>query len=196
VSEARGRHRSARPASGDGFFVPTWDGRHGTHRTRSQHGQRVAPSPHHRHPHHDARKYDWHASVEQLSVLVITAIASSCLVNRDTLADINPSFENDTNIVPMPPEKSAFSNCEKVVERDVEVYRKKAQSICMHLGVRSANVVSYNAQFSATIKEQQAICKMFDHRQSNPVRCRAGFGTLRKHLMQRRRYRSAIVLKI
>ncbi len=110
---------------------------------------------------------DQHASVEQLSVPVITAIASSCLVNRDTLADINPSFEFDTNIVPIPPEQSAFSNCEKVVERDVEVYRKKAQSICMHLGVRSANVVSYNAQFSTTIKEQQAICRMFYHRQSN-----------------------------
>jgi hypothetical protein len=80
-------------------------------------------------------------------VPVITAIASSCLVARDTLADINPSFENDTNIVPMPP--------------------KKAQSVCMHLGVRSANVVSLNAQFSATIKEQQANCRMFDHRQSN-----------------------------
>jgi hypothetical protein len=38
----------------------------------------------------------------------------------------------------------------------------------VHYGVRSANVVSYNAQFSAAIKEQQAICGMFDHRQSNP----------------------------
>ena len=94
---------------------------------------------------------------------VITAIASACLVNRDTLADIKPSFENDTNIVPTPPEQSAFSNCEKVVERGVEVYRKKAQSICMHYGVRSANVVSYNAQFPTAIKEQQAICGMFDH---------------------------------
>jgi hypothetical protein len=100
-------------------------------------------------------------------VPVITAIASSCLVARDTLADINPSFENDTNIVPMPPKKAAFCNCEKAVKRDVEVYRKKAQSVCMHLGVRSANVVSLNAQFSATIKEQQANCRMFDHRQSN-----------------------------
>ena len=102
---------------------------------------------------------------------VITAIASSCLVDRDTLADINPTFELDTNIVPTPPEQSASSNREKVVERDEEVYRKKAQSICMHYGVRSANVVSYNAQFSATIKEQQAICRMFDHRQSNPHVC-------------------------
>jgi hypothetical protein len=90
------------------------------------------------------------------------------LVNRDTLADINPSFESDTNIIPMPPVQSTFSNCEKAVERDEKAYRKKAQSISMHLGVRSADVVSYNAQFSATIKEQQAIYRMFDHRQSNP----------------------------
>ena len=62
----------------------------------------------------------------------------------------------------MPPEQSAFSNGEKIIECDVEVYRKKAQSICMHPGVRSANVVSDNAQLSATIKEEQA------DRQSDP----------------------------
>jgi hypothetical protein len=38
----------------------------------------------------------------------------------------------------------------------------------MQLGVRSAKVVSYNAQFPATVKEQQAIYGMFDHGQSNP----------------------------
>jgi hypothetical protein len=59
-------------------------------------------------------------------VPVITAIASACLVNRDTMADIKPSFENDTNIVPISPRELAFSNGEKVVERDVEGYRKKA----------------------------------------------------------------------
>jgi hypothetical protein len=90
------------------------------------------------------------------------------LVNRETLADINPTFEGDAHIVQMPPEQSAFSNGEKIIERDVEVYRKKAQSICMHPGIRSANVVSDNAQLSATIKEEQAVCRMFDHRQSNP----------------------------
>ena len=99
---------------------------------------------------------------------VITAIASSCLVIRDTLGDINPAFESDANIVPMPPEQSAFSNCEKVVECDEEAYRKKAQSICMYSRVRLADIVSHNAQFSATIKEQQSLCRMFDHRQSNP----------------------------
>ena len=98
---------------------------------------------------------------------MVTCFASA-LARFDTLGDIDPAFESDANIVPTPPEQSAFSNREKVVERDVEMYRKKAQSICMHLGVRSANVISYNAQFSPTIKEQQAIRRMFDHRQSNP----------------------------
>ena len=72
------------------------------------------------------RQRNGHGSVERLCVPLITTIASACLVERDTLADIKPSFENDTNIVSMPPGESAFSNCEKVVERDVEVYRKEA----------------------------------------------------------------------
>jgi hypothetical protein len=62
----------------------------------------------------------------QLTVPLITVIARWCLVSRDALKDINPSFENNTNIVPMPPEQSAFSNCAKIVERDEEVYGKKA----------------------------------------------------------------------
>ena len=37
----------------------------------------------------------------------------------------------------------------------------------MHQGASSANVVSLNAQFAAAFKEQQAICGMFDHVQSN-----------------------------
>jgi hypothetical protein len=48
------------------------------------------------------------------------------LVQRDTLADIKPSFEDDADFVPPPPREPTFSNSEKVVERDVEVYRKKA----------------------------------------------------------------------
>ena len=98
---------------------------------------------------------------------VITAIASSCLVNRDTLADINPMLESDGNIVPMPPEQSAFSNCEKVVECDEEAYRKKAQSNCMYSRVRLADIVSHNAQFWAGFKKQHPICEMSDHLQSN-----------------------------
>jgi hypothetical protein len=93
------------------------------------------------------------------------------------VGDIKPSFKDDTDIVPTPPRESAFSNCEKVVERDVEVYRKKAESVCMHDCVRSANVVSDNAQFAAAFKEQQAICGMFDHVALQSVRGRAGFGT-------------------
>jgi hypothetical protein len=77
-----------------------------------------------------------HAIVEQLFVSLVTAIGRFCLVNRDTLVDINPTFESDTKFVPTPPEQSAFSNCEKVVKRDVEVNREKAQSICMNLRVR------------------------------------------------------------
>ena len=33
----------------------------------------------------------------------------------------------------------------------------------MHSGIRSANVVSFNAQFSAAFEEQQASCGIFDH---------------------------------
>jgi hypothetical protein len=62
-------------------------------------------------------------------VPVITANASSCFLNRATLADINPTFELDTNIVPPSPHEPTFSDCKEPVERDVEVYRKKPQSI-------------------------------------------------------------------
>jgi hypothetical protein len=51
---------------------------------------------------------------------------SACLVEHNALTDIKPSFENETNIVAVPPHESAFSNCVKIVERDVEIYRKQA----------------------------------------------------------------------
>ncbi|MGB9170198.1 MAG: hypothetical protein WCC35_01255, partial [Bradyrhizobium sp.] len=54
---------------------------------------------------------------------------SRYLIERYASLDIKPSFKDDTNIVPIPPRESASSNCEKVVERDVEMYRKEAQSI-------------------------------------------------------------------
>jgi hypothetical protein len=44
----------------------------------------------------------------------------------DTPADIKPSFEDNPDIVPPPPRQSAFSNREKAVESDVEIYRKEA----------------------------------------------------------------------
>lgn len=64
------------------------------------------------------------------------------LIERDALADIKPSFKDHANIVPIPPCESAFSNCAKVVERDVEAYRKEAQSI---LDAGLADIVSHNA---------------------------------------------------
>ena len=92
----------------------------------------------------------------------------SCLFIRDTLGDVDPALESDANIVPISPEQSTLSNREKVIERDEEAYGKEAQPIGMYYGVRLADIVSHNAQFSATIKEQQALCRMLDHRQSNP----------------------------
>jgi hypothetical protein len=100
-------------------------------------------------------------------VPVITAIASfSCFVDRDTLVDINPSFELDTNIVPTPPHEPTFCNCAEAVERDEEVYRNKPQPMCMHFGVCTVNAMGNNGQFSS-FKKQQAIGGMFDHVQSN-----------------------------
>jgi hypothetical protein len=64
----------------------------------------------------------------------------------------------------------------------------------MHQGVRLANVVSHNAQFSAAFEEQQAICGMFDHRQSNPYIAALAW-YFAEPVMQRRLYRSAIVSK-
>jgi hypothetical protein len=67
----------------------------------------------------------------------------------------------------------------------------------MHYGIRSANAVSYNAQFLAAVKEQQAICGMFDHVALQSVRGRAGFGTFWNGMINRRRgYHSVIVAKI
>jgi hypothetical protein len=51
------------------------------------------------------------------------------VVEHFTLRDIKPSFKDDTNVVPISPCKSAFSNGEKAVESDVKVYRKEAESI-------------------------------------------------------------------
>ena len=41
-------------------------------------------------------------------------------------AGYQASFKDDASIVPRLPFKSAFYNCEKTVERDVEAYRKEA----------------------------------------------------------------------
>jgi hypothetical protein len=65
-------------------------------------------------------------SHSRLAILVICGERSLYLIARDGLADIKPSFKDDTNIVPIPPREPAFSNCAKGVERDVEVYRNEA----------------------------------------------------------------------
>jgi len=52
-----------------------------------------------------------------------------CASSSYTLIDVKPSFDNDANIVPIPPREAAFSNCKKVIERDVELHRKNAQPI-------------------------------------------------------------------
>jgi hypothetical protein len=48
---------------------------------------------------------------------------------RDALIGINPSFKNDTNIVMVPPNEAASANGDKVIEGDVELSRKKSQSV-------------------------------------------------------------------
>jgi len=44
-------------------------------------------------------------------------------------SEINPSFENDTNVVMAPPSEATFANCEKVVKSDVEIHRKNSQFV-------------------------------------------------------------------
>jgi hypothetical protein len=69
---------------------------------------------------------------------------------------INPTFENDTYVVLPSPSEVAFANCEKVVERDVEIYRKKSQSIRMQPSASRTDIVAdAGAHFSP--KEQQSI---------------------------------------
>ncbi|MEY9528192.1 hypothetical protein ABIF70_009333 [Bradyrhizobium japonicum] len=115
---------------------------------------------------------------------MIADFTSAYLIKRDTLADIKPSFKEDTDIVPPSPHEPAFCNCKKAVKRDVEVYWKKTQPISVDLGVCPANAVSSNAQFSA-FKKKQAICGMLDHVPSS-VRGRAGFGTFRNSMFNQR----------
>jgi hypothetical protein len=88
------------------------------------------------------------------------------LVELDTLMDIKPSFENDSNVVPPPPNETTFANCEKVVERDVEMDRKKSQSVWMQSSASLADVVAdAGAHFFA--EEKQSLDRLSDHLQSN-----------------------------
>jgi hypothetical protein len=42
---------------------------------------------------------------------------------------VNPSLDNDTNVILPPPSDAAFADRVKVVERDVEIHWKNAQSV-------------------------------------------------------------------
>ena len=48
------------------------------------------------------------------------------LVNAEVLG-INPTFENNTNVVSIPCGEAAVANRDKIVERDVEICRQKSQ---------------------------------------------------------------------
>jgi hypothetical protein len=82
--------------------------------------------------------------------------------------DIDPFFENDTDVVSIPPGEPAFADRSKAVERDVEIYRKRPESIRINSGAGSGDVVSDTCvQLSAPAEEQQAVHRLSDHLQSN-----------------------------
>jgi hypothetical protein len=73
----------------------------------------------------------------------------------NTLIGIDPSFEYDTNVVSVPPNEAAFANCEKVVKRNVEDFRKKSQFVRMQSSASPADLASdAGAHFSR--KEKQS----------------------------------------
>ncbi len=80
----------------------------------------------------------------------------------------DPFLENDADVVSISPGKSTSANCSKIVECDVKIYRKKPESIRMHLGADLRNVVSDARMLLASpAEEQQAVHQLFDHLQSN-----------------------------
>jgi hypothetical protein len=99
------------------------------------------------------------------------------LIERHSLADIDPSFKGDTDIIPAPPEQPAFCNREKIIEREVEIYWKQTEFVCVYHGIGLAKFISPNAQFAANIEEQQTSYGMFDHVALPIGTGRAGFGT-------------------
>jgi hypothetical protein len=48
---------------------------------------------------------------------------------RDTQIGINPSLENDTDVIPVSPSEAASANRQKVIEGYVELFRKNSQSV-------------------------------------------------------------------
>lgn len=71
---------------------------------------------------HGARRRAHAASVKPCHMVsVVRDVASTRLVEYDPLADINPFFEHDAEIVSVPPIQPASPHRQKVIERDVEI---------------------------------------------------------------------------
>jgi hypothetical protein len=60
----------------------------------------------------------------------------------DVRLDIDPSFENHSDMVLAPPGQLASADRSKVVERDEKIYRKKPEFIRIHSGAGFGDVVS------------------------------------------------------
>jgi hypothetical protein len=79
------------------------------------------------------------------------------LIRWDGPTDIDPFFENHTEVVSMPPRQAASADCAKVVERDVEIDRKKPETIRMHSSACFAHAVGDAfADFPTGAEEHQA----------------------------------------
>jgi hypothetical protein len=50
-------------------------------------------------------------------------------IQRDVRSNVDPSFENDTDMIPAPPGQLASANRSKVIERDEKIRRKKPEFI-------------------------------------------------------------------
>jgi hypothetical protein len=50
-------------------------------------------------------------------------------IQRDVRSNVDPSFENDTDMIPAPPGQLTSANRSKVIERDEKIRRKKPEFI-------------------------------------------------------------------
>jgi hypothetical protein len=69
---------------------------------------------------------------------------------------VNPSLKNDANVVLPTPSDAAFADCEKIVERDVKLYRKKSQFVGMQSSASFADLVA-EASAHFPVKKQQSV---------------------------------------
>ncbi|WP_146681854.1 hypothetical protein, partial [Escherichia coli] len=66
-------------------------------------------------------------------VSVVRDVASTRLVEYDPLADINPFFEHDADIVSVPPIQPASPHRQEVIERDVAIVcGQKTEAVCVN----------------------------------------------------------------